>query len=118
MNPNHRLGKVAATLAAAVFAFGVTSLASLAASPFEGTWKVKDTNGNPFEITLSADGSAKGDRSGEKLTGTWKEEDGNAVIDWGDKWTTNITKVGDLYNKKAYQNSKLIGVSSEVQKLK
>lgn len=117
MNPNHRLGKVAATVAAAVIAFGVTSLASLAASQFEGTWKVKDTKGNPFEITLSADGSAKGDRAGEALSGTWKEEGDSAVIDWGDEWTTKITKTGDQYKKTAYQKGKSVG-KSEAQKVK
>ena len=118
MKSNLGLGKAAATLAAAVFALGVTSLAGLAASPFEGTWKLADTKGNPFEVTLSADGSAKADRSGEKLTGKWKEENGSAVIDWSDKWTTEITKMGDVYSKKAYENGKLLGVSSEVQKVK
>ncbi len=118
MKHDHGLGRVAATLAAAVFALGVTSLAGLAASPFEGTWKLTDTKGSPFEVTLSADGSAKGDRSGEKLSGTWKEENGSAVINWSDKWTTKITKMGDVYSKKAYENGKLMGVSSEVQKLK
>ena len=118
MKHDHGLGRVAATLAAAVFALGVTSLAGLAASPFEGTWKLTDTKGSPFEVTLSADGSAKGDRSGEKLSGTWKEENGSAVINWSDKWTTKITKMGDVYSKKAYENGKLMGVSSEVQKVK
>ena len=37
----------------------VTSFAALAASAFEGAWKVKDTAGHPFEITLSSDGAAK-----------------------------------------------------------
>jgi hypothetical protein len=61
------LGKVTAFAAALVFALGVTSLASLAASQFEGTWKTKDTKGNPFEIVLSADGTAKGDRSWRRI---------------------------------------------------
>ena len=41
---------------------GMTSLASLAASAFEGVWKVKDTAGRPFEITLSSGGIAKATR--------------------------------------------------------
>jgi len=118
MKPNHGLGRVAATLAAAVFTLGVTSLAGLAASPFEGSWKLKDTKGNPFEVTLSADGAAKGDRAGEKLSGKWKEENGSAVINWSDTWTTEITKMGDVYSKKAFENGKLMGVSSDVQKVK
>jgi hypothetical protein len=40
---------------------GMTSLASLAASAFEGVWKVKDTAGRPFEITLSSGGGSEGD---------------------------------------------------------
>ena len=34
-------------------------LCSFAASEFEGTWAVKNTKGEPFEITLAADGGAK-----------------------------------------------------------
>ena len=61
--------------------FVVTSFAALAASAFEGVWKVKDTAGHPFEITLSSDGAAKATR-GEGMTGTWKEEGNSAVITW------------------------------------
>jgi len=117
MKPNLGLGKIAATFATVVFAFSVISLASLAASQFEGTWKLKDTKGNPFEITLSADGSAEGHLSGKKLTGTWKDESDGVVIDWGDKWTTKITKTGDQYKKTAYENGKSMG-ESEAQKVK
>src|ERR1700757_885629 len=69
----------------------VTSFAALAASAFEGVWKVKDTAGHPFEITLSSDGAAKATR-GEGMTGTWKEEGNSAVITWNTGWTTKITK--------------------------
>ena len=77
-------------------------VASLAASQFEGVWKVQDTSGKPFQITLSADGSAKADRAGDGLTGTWKEDGGAAVIKWDTGWTTKITKEGDKYKKTAY----------------
>jgi hypothetical protein len=43
-------------LAAGVLAIG---FAALAQSAFEGVWKVKDTAGHPFEITLSSGGAAK-----------------------------------------------------------
>ncbi len=33
-------------------AISMNPVTSLAASDFEGVWKVKDTNGKPFEITL------------------------------------------------------------------
>jgi hypothetical protein len=71
----------------------VTSFAALAASAFEGVWKVKDTAGHPFEITLSNDGAAKATR-GEGMTGTWKEEGNSAVITWNTGWTTKINEGG------------------------
>ena len=52
-------------LAAGVLAIG---FAALAQSAFEGVWKVKDTAGHPFEITLSSGGAAKATR-GEGMTG-------------------------------------------------
>jgi hypothetical protein len=92
---------VIAAVTAGIF-FGVTIFAALAASPFEGVWKVKDTSGHPFEITLSSGGAAKASR-GEGMTGTWKERDGSAVITWNTGWTTKITKQGDQYVKEAYR---------------
>jgi hypothetical protein len=90
-----------AAVTAACF-IGMTSLASLAASAFEGVWKVKDTAGQPFEITLSSGGVAKATR-GEGITGTWKEEGNAAVITWNTGWTTKITKEGNQYKKTAYR---------------
>ena len=81
--------------------FGVTSFGALAESAFEGVWKVKDTAGHPFEITLSSGGAAKATR-GEGMTGTWKEEGNSAVITWNTGWTTKITKQGNRYIKTAY----------------
>ena len=57
-------------LAAGVLAIGFVALAQ---SAFEGVWRVKDTAGHPFEITLSSGGAAKATR-GEGMSGTWKEE--------------------------------------------
>jgi len=93
--------KIAAAVTA-VCLLGVTGLASLAASPFEGVWKVKDTAGRPFEITLSSGGAAKASR-GEEMTGTWKEEGDSAVITWNTGWTTKITKEGNRFVKEAYR---------------
>ena len=107
-NPGWTLGGVTMlrnTMRAALTAvglIGMTSLASLAASPFEGVWRVKDTAGQPFEITLSSGGVAKATR-GEGMTGTWKEEGNAAVISWKTGWTTKITKEGDKYKKTAYR---------------
>jgi hypothetical protein len=75
-------------------------------SGFEGVWKVEDTDGKPFQITLSADGSAKGDRAGEGLSGTWKEEGEAAVIHWDSGWTTKILKEGGEYKKVAFDKGK------------
>jgi hypothetical protein len=86
---------------------GLTSLASLAASAFEGVWKVKDTAGQPFEITLSSGGVAKATR-GEGMTGTWKEEGNAAVITWNTGWTTKITKEGNRYKKTAYRKGQAL----------
>jgi predicted secreted protein len=95
-----RKGIIAALTAASLI--GAPSFAALAASSFEGVWKVKDTAGHPFEITLSSGGAAKATR-GEGMTGTWKEQDDSAVITWSTGWTTKITKQGDQYVKAAYR---------------
>jgi len=70
-----------AAVTAACF-IGMTSLASLAASAFEGVWKVKDTAGQPFEITLSSDGVAKATR-GEGMT---LERRGHGSRDYVEYW--------------------------------
>jgi hypothetical protein len=93
--------KAAAAATAVLCVFGLITLAALAASAFEGVWKVKDTAGNPFEITLSGGGAAKATR-GEGMTGTWKEQGDAAVITWDTGWTTKITKDGNRYTKSAY----------------
>ena len=95
-----------AAVTAACF-IGMTSLASLAASAFEGAWDVKDTAGKPFEIILSSDGVAKATR-GEGMTGTWKEEGNAAVITWDTGWTTKITKEGSGYKKTAYRKGQAL----------
>jgi hypothetical protein len=95
-----------AAVTAACF-IGMTNLASLAASAFEGVWKVKDTAGQPFEITLSSGGVAKATR-GEGITGTWKEEGNAAVITWNTGWTTKIRKEGNQYKKSAYRKGQAL----------
>ena len=81
------VSKATTAALAAAFAFVMTSFASFAASDFVGTWNVKDTAGQPFEITLSGDGAAKASR-GEGMVGTWQEEGKTAVITWNTGWTT------------------------------
>ena len=95
------IGKATTAVLAAVFAIAMTTFSSLATSDFEGVWKVKDTAGQPFEITLSSDGVAKATR-GEGMTGTWKEEGNAAMITWNTGWTTKITREGKQYRKTAY----------------
>ena len=61
----HTIGKATTAVLAAVFAIAMTTFSSLAASDFEGVWKVKDTAGQPFEITLSSGAAAKASRARE-----------------------------------------------------
>ena len=104
----------------AAWLIGMSST-SFAASEFEGVWKVKDTAGKQFEITLSGGGEAKASR-GEGMTGRWKEEGNAAVITWDTGWTTKITKNGNRYAKTAYRRGEpLTGKpanSSDAEKVK
>jgi hypothetical protein len=77
----NRIRTIAAVMLAAGLAIVMTAFTALAASEFEGVWVVKDSGGKPFEITLSANGKAKSTQQKAK-EGTWKEEDGSAVITW------------------------------------
>jgi hypothetical protein len=78
---------------------------------------VKDTKGNPFEITLSADGTAKGNRAEEGLNGTWKAVGNAVLITWDSEWTTKITKEGNTFKKVALQNGKPVGEPTEAMKV-
>lgn len=113
--------QVTAAFLAVVFAIAITTFVSFAAGGFEGKWKVKDTAGQDFEITLSADGTAKASR-GEGMTGTWREDGNAAVITWSTGWTTKIVKDGEAYKKMAYgKGQPLDGPptnSSDAQKVK
>jgi hypothetical protein len=97
----NRVGKLATALVAGLV-FAMASFASLAASEFEGTWAVKNTKGDPFEIMLAGDGTAKSTLP-EADAGTWKEEGGSAVITWKSGWTSKITKAGDKFVKTAFK---------------
>ena len=97
--------RMAAIALAVAFALSLVGAAS-AASDFEGTWKVKDTKGHPFEIVLSADGSAAAEHKDKAMTGTWQEEGGAAVITWNTGWTTKIVKEGKAYKKQAWDKGK------------
>ena len=73
------------------------------AGQFEGTWLLDDTSGQPFEATFSKDGKASGTHGDAMKYGTWKDENGVAVIHWTTGWTTRIEKKGDHYVKTAFK---------------
>jgi|SRR5271157_983984 len=112
---------VRAAIVGLTAALVMSPVESLAASDFEGMWKVKDTAGKPFEITLAENGAAKASR-GEGMSGTWKEEDKTAVIMWSTGWVTKIAKEGDHYRKTAYRKGQPLDAapanSSDAVKIK
>jgi hypothetical protein len=99
----HKSGKLMAVGLSVVVALVMGAVASFAAGEFEGTWNVKDTAGKAFQITLAADGSAKADREGEGMTGTWKQEGSAAVISWNTGWTTKISEQDGKFTKTAFK---------------
>lgn len=91
---------------------------NLTDSEFVGTWRVEDSAGEPFDITLLASGTAEAERAGEGMNGTWAEEDASAVITWDTGWTTKITRAGDAYIKTAYKKDATTPAnSSEAKKI-
>ena len=76
---------------------------SVLAGEYDGSWMLNDTNGKPFEVTLNKDGTASGTHNTSMKDGTWKEEDGAAVIHWNTGWTTRIAKQGNKYVKTAFK---------------
>lgn len=90
---------------------------AFAAGNWEGVWKVKDSGGQPFEITLAADGTAKASLH-EEMVGTWTGTEKAAVIKWKTGWTTKITKSGDKYKKTGYRpGSKKPSNKSDAEKV-
>lgn len=89
------------------FAVGLVLMMGLTArvfaGEFDGVWTLDDTGGKPFTATLSADGTASGTHNTSLKHGTWKEDNGTAVISWTTGWTTIISKQGDKYVKAAYK---------------
>ena len=73
------------------------------AGEFEGSWTLDDSSGKPFEATFTSDGKASGTHGDSMKHGTWKEENGAAVIHWNTGWTTRIEKMGDKYVKSAFK---------------
>jgi len=112
--------KTAAAGFAAAVAFGLGLGASLAADDLQGTWQVKDSKGQPFQITLSPGGKATGTERPE-MNGTWQQEGSGAVIHWNTGWTTKIEKNGSSYTHTAWRPgqppSGQAASSSEAQKM-
>ena len=98
----NRIISIVSTAVVAGVTLVLATFAVLADSEFEGVWAVKNSDGKPFEITLSADGQAKATLA-ETMEGTWKEDGGAAVISWTTGWTTKIAKDGDHYVKTAFK---------------
>jgi hypothetical protein len=117
MQINRFLARTTAAFAAIALAIALTGASVLAAEGFVGKWKTTDTEGKPFTIWLSDDGTAKGDRSGEGLAGMWKEEGNAAVITWDSGWVTKIAKEGDSYKKTALKDGKPVGSPSDAEKV-
>jgi hypothetical protein len=122
MTIKHVSSKLASVVVTALFVLTLTAASVVAASEFEGAWLTQDTKGNPFKITLSADGKAIGDRADEGLKGTWKAEGDSAVINWDTGWVTKIVKQGDKFQKQAFEKGSASGGapthSAEAQKQK
>ncbi|WP_141694029.1 hypothetical protein [Methyloligella halotolerans] len=100
------LQQATAALGAIALAFVLTTGAALAEHHFVGKYKTVDTEGKPMTISLMDDGKASGERSGESLSGTWKEKKSAAVISWADGWTTKIKMKGDTFVKSAWKGEK------------
>jgi hypothetical protein len=103
--------------AAAALAIALAAGAAFAAEGFVGKYETTDSEGKPFTIWLSDNGSAKGDRANEGLQGMWKEEGSAAVITWDTNWVTTITKDGDAYKKSATKDGKAVGSPADAKKV-
>ncbi len=109
--------KVAAIVAAAILAIAVASCSGSSDSAYAGKYKTADTQGKEMTITLVKDGSAMGEREGESLKGTWKEDGGAAMVTWDETWSTKISKEGDKYMKTAYKDGKQDGEPVSAEKV-
>jgi hypothetical protein len=86
----------------AFFLAGIASISTCVADDFQGTWKVKDSSGRPFDITLLADGKATSTMHPDQ-TGSWKEQDSTVVITWSTGWSSKIESSDGHYRHTAYR---------------
>ncbi|MDJ0511949.1 MAG: hypothetical protein QNJ62_00745 [Methyloceanibacter sp.] len=73
------------------------------AADWAGTYMTEDTKGNAFKIALFSDATARGEKEGHVLDGSWSADDSNAVIKWTTGWTTKLSLDGGNYKKTAYR---------------
>jgi hypothetical protein len=73
-------------------------------SSFLGKWKVGDGAFGTFLITLDRDGGAS--KSIGASHGSWTVVDNEARISWDDGWHDALRKVGNKYEKRAYEPGK------------
>jgi hypothetical protein len=71
---------------------------------FFGKWEAGDGAGNSFTITLNENGSAR--RSIGDVHGHWSYVNGEALITWDDGRKDAIRRVGNRYQKSAYDQNK------------
>lgn len=96
------------------FPAAAASASSLGRGHFIGQWKVGVGDGlETFLITLDRDGQARKNR--DSGHGTWDVVGGEARITWDDGWRDVIRKVGNRYQKLAFEPGKsLSGKPSNV----
>ena len=85
--------------------FKTSGTASLAGrGRFLGKWRVGDGAGGHFFITLEPSGVAS--KTMGASHGTWTMVNGEARISWDDGWHDAIRRVGDKYEKAAFEPGK------------
>jgi hypothetical protein len=71
---------------------------------FVGKWEAGDGNGGTFYITLNENGTAH--RSINNIYGKWVYSNGEALITWNDGAKDALRKVGNKFQKFAYEAGK------------
>lgn len=72
-------------------------------SGWAGNWKVADTQGQTFYITLNDDGTAAATRTGGPTAGVWSVVEDTVYISWNNGWKATIVKEGDAFKKSAFE---------------
>ncbi len=101
----HTFERAVAALAPMALVLLLITGAAQAGSEFVGTWKLQDTKGEPFQITLSEGGQARGRHIDKEMKGSWGQVGDSAIITWATGWYTKLSKDGDGYTKSVYKGS-------------